>query len=140
MADTERFEHIRIGSASSAEAHEDEQDEVIVVGCVPEAPDVKGERSSVPDREDDEPLEPYEARTLGTSHGQGLSEDPGTGDREASDAQAVDEARDRKDEGDGYRATTLDDIDSSRMPRMQVAIIAVALACLAAFIIWYIAF
>ena len=37
-----------------------------------------------------------------------------------------------------YRGTSLEDIQSSRMPRTQIAVICVALVCLAAFIIWYI--
>lgn len=41
-------------------------------------------------------------------------------------------------EGDNYRATTLEDIESSKMSVMQKAIIAVAVIAIVAFAVWYV--
>lgn len=41
---------------------------------------------------------------------------------------------------DAYRQTTLEDIQSFKMSKTQVAVIVVALAAIAAFVVWYLVF
>lgn len=41
---------------------------------------------------------------------------------------------------DAYQRTTLDDIQSSKMPRTQIAVIAVAVVAIIAFAAWYVFF
>ncbi len=41
---------------------------------------------------------------------------------------------------DAYRQTTLEDIQSFKMSKTQIAVIVVALAAIAAFVVWYLVF
>lgn len=53
---------------------------------------------------------------------------------------SVNKAHAKKNARDGYRETTLEDIESTKMSTMQKVIIAVAAVALIAFAIWYFAF
>ena len=121
-----RFEHIRIGEKDVSDMPSDD-DEVVIRAGVRDAP--KEDRPEADCRDDGHPKaderDDLPAREL-DEHG-----DCSEGDRQDDHAQEA--------EQDGvYHPTTLEDIESSKMPRMQIAVISVALACLAAFIIWYI--
>ena len=50
--------------------------------------------------------------------------------------EAVDETP--RDRADAYQATTLEDLERTRMSSMQKAIIALAIVAVLAFIIWYV--
>lgn len=59
---------------------------------------------------------------------------------EPSSAPAHPTAAPAKAPDDGYRPTTLEDIEQSRMPLAQKIVIAAALLAVAAFIAWYVFF
>ena len=120
------FKHIEIGNPQPA-CPEDEEETVIVAGSVSETfddrlSDKRGETEDLPNQ-----AHRRNIKKEGTSSGGEVRPD-----HDESDARDDDRRRE-----DAYSPTTLEDIDSSKMPTTQIVVIVVALACLAAFIIWY---
>lgn len=65
-------------------------------------------------------------------------EEPAASMRKRKETQeALSASRRAKMRDAGYEATTLEDIESSRMPKVQVAIIVVAVCAIIAFVVWY---
>ena len=118
------FNHIRIGGASNPTQASSDDDVVIIAG-IPEndASDTDiQEAGSLNVREDGSPHDDKP----------NLQGDKADIAETESKAQHVDSS--------DYQGTTLEDIKSSKMPKAQLAVIIVAIVCLAAFIIWYAVF
>ena len=136
------FKHLEIGVSDHSQASADEEEEVIVAGAVShdsKADTIATERRNV-DRGSEESDSFPDESTTPANDGQVKSgsttlNPSGEGDLKATEDER---ASSPSESSDAYHETTLDDIKESKMPKTQIAVIAVALVCLAAFIIWYI--
>lgn len=108
MAGQAGFEHIKVARA--------DDDVVIVAGAVPQTP----EQPSAPTAQ----ARPAADEAAHASDGAASADVDSEGERTAADA--------------AYVGTTLEDIQGSRMPTAQKAVIALAVAAVAAFVIWYV--
>ena len=115
------FEHIRIGASGKAE-EPDDGEVVIVAGAAAE--------TSSPSDEGPDPHTPEKSSSNPEDASQSVHADE-KGTEKSHGAHAAESE-------EGYRPTTLEDIDSSRMPKAQIAVIVVAVLGLAAFAAWYI--
>ncbi len=112
MADTKGFSHITVGT-------DDDDDVVIQAGIAEAAP---------------EPA----ASEAGKAGEAPLEFEPEPADEPDSTAAAEPETpRKRPARDDGYRETTLSDIEGLKMSTTQKAVIVVALVGIAAFVAWY---
>ena len=115
------FKHIKIGDASASSSQPEEDEVVIVAGR-------KADKSS---------------RDMRNNTDAGHVQDP-QDDQNATHVQDVQDSRNVPDmhgqKNDAYHPTTLEDLQSAKMPRIQIAVIAVAVVCLIAFAVWYIFF
>ncbi|MEC4175489.1 SURF2 Surfeit locus protein 2 [Adlercreutzia sp. R7] len=119
MADSTGFSHITVNA--------DTDDDVVIQAGIVDAPadddEVVVEEDVAALADDDAPAEEDAAPDDGAAEQDG----PAPASRRPS-APAPD---------DGYRETTLDDIEGAKMPTAQKAVIIVALLGVAAFILWY---
>ena len=119
MGEHDQFKHIRIGAQPSDARGVEEPDEVIVIGS-----DERISKNGEPET---------------ASIGEDGIESPLTGEDAPAVATADGDPRALRKQ-DGYTPTTLEDIESSKMPRTQIAVIVIAVICLAAFVAWYLLF
>ena len=114
MADTKGFSHITVGT--------DEDDDVIIqAGIAEAAPEPAAAEAG---KAGEAPLE--------------FEPEPEPADEPDSTAAAEPETpRKRPARDDGYRETTLSDIEGLKMSTTQKAVIVVALVGIAAFVAWY---
>lgn len=118
MADRTRFKHIRVDAAN---------DDVVIYAGAHDAMRSSAEEAdtAVGSEEATIRMEASAASDSSSLAGAGAS-------AAGSNAQPA--------SSDGYRATTLQDIKTSKMPAMQKAIIVIAVLAVAAFLIWYLSF
>lgn len=113
---TQGFKHIKVNPADDSE--------VVIIAGAPDAAseeDVRTVDVIVEDREADEPT---------------ADENPAV-ERPADKQPADVKKRSKEDAEDAYHPTTLEDIESSKMPGTQIAVIVVAVIVLVAFGIWF---
>ncbi|MCI9207849.1 MAG: SURF2 Surfeit locus protein 2 [Adlercreutzia caecimuris] len=114
MADTKGFSHITVGT-------DDDDDVVIQAGIAEAAPEPAASEAG---KAGEAPLE--------------FEPEPEPADEPDSTAAAEPETpRKRPARDDGYRETTLSDIEGLKMSTTQKAVIVVALVGIAAFVAWY---
>lgn len=112
MADTTGFSHITVGT-------DDDDDVVIQAGIAEAAPEPAAAEA---EKAGEAPLEP----------------EPEPADEpEPVAAPEPETPRKRPARDDGYRETTLSDIEGLKMSTTQKAVIVVALVGIAAFVAWY---
>ncbi|NBJ66938.1 SURF2 Surfeit locus protein 2 [Adlercreutzia caecimuris] len=114
MADTKGFSHITVGT-------DDDDDVVIQAGIAEATPEPAAAEAG---KAGEAPLE--------------FEPEPEPADEPDSTAAAEPETpRKRLARDDGYRETTLSDIEGLKMSTTQKAVIVVALVGIAAFVAWY---
>lgn len=113
MADTTGFSHITVCA-------DDDDDVVIQAGIAEAAPEPD---AAQPAEEAGEAADEPEAEPAA--------------DGESADASEPEAPRSRTARDDGYRETTLADIEGSSMSNTQKAVIVVALLGIVAFVAWY---
>ena len=132
MAEPAGFSHITVNA-------DDDDDVVIQAGIVEDATGLACEPTDGP--------KPRPGTSAGPATGpaptDGASTDPEPADEPDSDpvdgAQPAPAAPEpvRPAADDGYRATTLADVEGSSMSRTQKAVIVVAVLAIVAFVLWY---
>lgn len=125
MAETKGFSHITVTS-------DDDDDVIIQAGIVEEAPADDGETVFEAAGEDEE------ARAVEAVEGDEVvaiepAPEPAVAPEPKAPATSAKPAK-----GDGYRETTLEDIQSSKMSSAQKVVIVVAIVGILAFVAWYV--
>lgn len=123
MADTTGFSHITVCA-------DDDDDVVIQAGIAEAAPEPD---AAQPAEEAGEAADEPEAEPASEA----ASEPEPAADDEPTDAPEPEVPRSRTARDDGYRETTLADIEGSSMSNTQKAVIVVALLGIIAFVAWY---
>ncbi|MEC4183343.1 SURF2 Surfeit locus protein 2 [Adlercreutzia sp. R21] len=116
MADSTGFSHITVNA--------DTDDDVVIQAGIVDAP-----------ADDDEVVVEEDVAAL-ADDGAPADEDAAPADEQDGPAPAP-RRPSAPAPDDGYRETTLDDIEGAKMPTAQKAVIIVALLGVAAFILWY---
>ena len=114
MADEPRFTHITVSV-------DDDDDFVIQAGS-----------ASVPV----EPVAPAEELAPAEEHAR-AAEEPASA-KEPAPASAPVSAGKRRSDAQGYRETTLEDLEAAKMSSMQKGVIVAAIVAIVAFVMWYV--
>lgn len=123
MADQTDFKHITVNPADS--------DDVVIHAGAPASAATQEDRSEPPSPKHPEPLQNGNAPSEASSAAVAGKDVEGP----SSDGSA-----DLRPSKPDYRQTTLEDIQSFRMSKTQIAVIVAALAAIAAFVVWYLVF
>lgn len=111
MSDTKKYEHISVSSARD--------EETVILAGKREGGDIGHSVDSASSQQETSP----ETRPAKTP--------------DVEDLPVARESDSPKKSDAGYDPTTLDDIESSKMPRIQIAVIVIAVVAIVAFAIWY---
>lgn len=121
MADKLGFSHITVTA--------DEDEDIVIQAGVVDEPSAKEPSVSAP---------APEAAPAADGGAEAAEGDTADGGAEAADIAPEPPARSRPAApDDGYRETTLEDIESAKMSGTQKAVILVAMLGIAAFVLWY---
>lgn len=113
MSDQTKFDHIKVTPAD---------DDIVIVAGIRSDEDASPAAATSPTSSDERSVAP-------SGSPDGMNDDEGPARAKAADAADV---------RDAYHPTTLEDIESTKMPLVQKVIIILAVCGVAAFAIWYI--